>query len=186
MALDSAGEEAAGKFYDRAGATFTTLIDVRHTVGELYGMVNVPTGVWIDEEGRIVRPPEVAYSKEIEFLGQKLGDTRYVPALRDWVAHGAESRYLMSADRLAQRLAPSDEPRRRAKVLFQMGLHFHRNDNERLANRYWERSQKADPENWNHHRQDWSYNTLEASLKFGTKVLTLDGPYYEPIEMPDD
>ncbi len=37
------------------------LIDVQHTVATLHNMVNVPTGVWFDETGRIVRPNETAY-----------------------------------------------------------------------------------------------------------------------------
>ena len=39
-----------------------SLIDTRHVVAELYNMVNVPTAVWIDDSGTIVRPNEVAYA----------------------------------------------------------------------------------------------------------------------------
>ena len=64
VAQDSGGLPAAKPFYDKAKASFTCLIDVGHRVTALYGMINVPTGVWIDEEGRMVRPPEVAYSEQ--------------------------------------------------------------------------------------------------------------------------
>lgn len=33
--------------------TYTVLIDEKHLVSKLYNMVNVPTGVWINEKGRI-------------------------------------------------------------------------------------------------------------------------------------
>ena len=72
VAEDTAGEEAAGKFWDRAKATYTQLLDPTHLVSTLYNMTNVPTGVWINEEGRIVRPNEVAYSSKTEMtLGGK-------------------------------------------------------------------------------------------------------------------
>jgi len=41
--------------------TYTALIDEKHLVSKLHNMVNVPTGVWINEQGRIVRPNEVAF-----------------------------------------------------------------------------------------------------------------------------
>ena len=83
VAQDSGGEEAAGPHYDRAGATFTTLLDPRHAVTALYGMVNVPSGVWIDEHGVIVRPPEVAYSRRYEFGAILAGDDRYAQGWSD-------------------------------------------------------------------------------------------------------
>src|SRR5205807_6858391 len=44
--------------------TYTVLIDEKHIVSKLYNMLNVPTGVWINEQGRIVRPNEVALLKD--------------------------------------------------------------------------------------------------------------------------
>jgi len=37
------------------------LVDDQQVITRKYGMVNVPTAVWIDERGRIVRPNEVAF-----------------------------------------------------------------------------------------------------------------------------
>ena len=41
-----------------------SLIDTRHRLADLYNMVNVPTVVWIDERGRIVRPNDVAFGSD--------------------------------------------------------------------------------------------------------------------------
>ena len=73
-AQDSGGEAAAGPWFDRAHATFTQIVDETHLISSLYNMVNVPTGVWINEKGIIVRPPETAYSSNVELTmgGKKL------------------------------------------------------------------------------------------------------------------
>src|SRR2546426_424423 len=60
VAFDSAGNKAAEPWITMAKPTYPCLIDQRHLVAELYDMVNVPTAVWIDEQGQIVRPSEAA------------------------------------------------------------------------------------------------------------------------------
>jgi len=47
-----------------ASPTYPCLIDREHRVADLYGMVNVPEVVWIDERGTIVRPAEPAGAYE--------------------------------------------------------------------------------------------------------------------------
>ena len=61
VALDSGGAEAAGPWIDAANAEHPSLIDEAHRLDALLGISNVPTGVWVDEEGVLVRPPEVAH-----------------------------------------------------------------------------------------------------------------------------
>jgi len=182
-AQDTAGEEAAGKFYDRAKATYTTLIDADHKVSTLFHMVNVPTGVWIDEQGRIVRPPEVAYTTA-KVLGLTVGGDRYVAALRDWVERGAESPFVLSAEQIRARLKPRDPQLRRADASFRLGVYFHQAAQEGLADQYWELAQKLNPDSWNYHRQDWSFTPKEATQNWFRKFRALAGrPYYEPLNL---
>ena len=86
-AQDIGGEAAAGKWYDAAKATFTTLVDAKHTVSSAFHLVNVPMGVWIDERGRVVRPAEPAWtsSRTDTFGGKPLAieGEIYIAALRD-------------------------------------------------------------------------------------------------------
>ena len=48
------------KWIDAAAPTHPSLIDTRHVTDELFGFVNIPMAVWIDETGTIVRPAEGA------------------------------------------------------------------------------------------------------------------------------
>src|SRR5437867_3830098 len=66
---------------DRAAVpAYPCVIDERHLLGELYGIVNVPTAVWIDEDGAIVRPPEAPGATDA-FRSMNLA-TREVPKER--------------------------------------------------------------------------------------------------------
>src|SRR3979490_2523810 len=126
VALDTGGVDAAGPWIERAKTTHPALIDQGHLLDELLGVVNVPSGVWIDERGVIVRPPEPAFpwrprQPSDELLAQlpaltaqqllesqkiKIGPDRYVAALRDWVEHGDSSRYALSPDEVTDRSHP--------------------------------------------------------------------------------
>lgn len=54
-------------------------------MAERYGMVNVPTMVWIDEDGRIVRPTTTEFGSDmfVEFTGRPSGP--FLDALQGWV-----------------------------------------------------------------------------------------------------
>lgn len=68
VALDTAGAEAARPWIEAAHPDHPSLIDQAHALDELLGVVNVPNGVWIDEAGMIVRPPEPAYPHRPSFF----------------------------------------------------------------------------------------------------------------------
>ena len=185
MAEDTGGERSAGKFYDRAKATYTTLLDPHHRVTALYQMVNVPAGVWIDEEGKIIRPPEVAYSKGYKLLGAKLGDDRYAIGLRDWVKNGSKSAYVMSPEKLKKRLALPSVKQRLADAHFRLATHFHLQKDRKSARKHFKKAQDLAPDNWNYHRQDWAFVPSDAVFKFLKKNAELgDKPYYEPLDLP--
>ena len=60
VALDVEASDAR-PFIEQAHAEHPSLIDEAHLTDELFGFVNVPNGVWIDEDGMIVRPSEPAH-----------------------------------------------------------------------------------------------------------------------------
>ncbi len=145
-------------------------------------MVNVPSAVWIDEEGRIVRPPESAWTRSFDFGGLiQVDGEPYVAALRDWVARGAESAFALSEAQVAERLSAAADPARgRADAHFQLALFLHAGGDTPGAARHFAEAQRHAPDNWNYHRQEWFYAPAEErSAKWRAKFEALEGrPYY--------
>lgn len=183
MAQDALGEAAAGQWYDAAKATYTTLVDPTHLVTQLYNLVNVPSGIWVDEEGRVVRINEGTYSRVIGLGAASIGTNEYTPAVRDWAINGAKSAYVWSREEMVKRIRKQTPDEALADPTFLLGVYLFEID-EALARKYWERAQALSPDNWNYHRQDW--NGLEgiAGPKYREKRGALgDKPYYAPLDL---
>jgi hypothetical protein len=187
VAQDTGGEAAAGPWFDRAKATYTTLIDPTHKVSSLFNLVNVPSGVWIDEQGRIVRINEGTYSAVIP-LGNnfEIGTADYTPAVRDWVLKGAASEYVWTPEKVASKIRRRTADEALAEPTFKLGVYFFQRQDEARARTYWKRAEELHPDSWNYHRQDWTF-TAETSFgrSFQQKRSALgDKPYYEPLDLP--
>jgi peroxiredoxin len=176
VALDTSGAEAASPWIAKAKTTHPALIDEAHLLDELLGVVNVPSGIWIDEDGVIVRPPEPAFpwrprvpSDEllaklpplaVEQLreAQKIPiePERYVAALRDWVAKGERSQFALSSDAVVARSQARDEAHSRAAACFELGQHLQRAGAPGDAVHWFREAQRSSPENWTYKRQAWS------------------------------
>ena len=108
VGIDAAGPEACRPFIEAAQPEHPSLVDTTHRMAELFGVINIPNGVWIDEEGMIVRPAEPASPhppsaerpyRPVEGLPEHMNevldeasrikvDGRYVDMLRDWARAG--------------------------------------------------------------------------------------------------
>jgi hypothetical protein len=187
-AQDTGGEAAAGKWYDQAKATFTTLVDVQHAVSTAYQFINVPMGIWIDEKGRVVRPAEPAWTTNQTL---KIGADRsivtegepYVAALRDWVKNGERSVYALSDEEFAARVKPRSAAEMEADASFKLAVWFHERQNNELAAKYFEHAQQLNPDDWNYHRQEWSFTPQEAGKKWMQKFQKLEEPYYPKLDI---
>jgi hypothetical protein len=84
VALDKSADDVR-PWIEAARPTHPALIDTRHVVADLYNVVNVPTSVWIDEAGRIVRPNDVAFGTDTFRHLTGIESARYLAALRAWV-----------------------------------------------------------------------------------------------------
>jgi hypothetical protein len=187
VAQDTGGEAAAGKWYDAAKATYTTLVDRSHAVSSAFQFTNVPTGVWIDERGTVVRPGEPAWttSRTSTFGGKNLvteGEA-YVAAIRDWVIKGERSEFALSDEAFAARVKRRTDKEMEADASFARAVWFHNANNAASAKKYFERAQALNPDDWNYHRQDWSFTPGEAGTKWMEKFQKLEEPYYPKLEL---
>ena len=107
VALDINPDDAR-PFIDVAQPTHPSLIDTAHVTDDLFGFLNVPMAVWIDEDGVIVRPAEQASVERSKLRDievpeglpprmdtmlrevKKLADhsAEYRAAIEDWVERG--------------------------------------------------------------------------------------------------
>jgi hypothetical protein len=60
VGLDTEGEAGCRAFIEAARPEHPSLIDRHHVLADLFGVINIPSSVWIDEHGMIVRPAETA------------------------------------------------------------------------------------------------------------------------------
>jgi hypothetical protein len=147
----------------------------------------VPTGIWIDERGRVVRPAEPAWTTDgdTKYDGKTLiteGST-YQAALRDWVMNGEASKYALSDDEFRRRVKPRSASEMEADASFKLAVHFHETGNNELAAKYWKRAQDLNPNDWNYARQDWSFTPQEAGKKWLDKFKQIDYDYYPKLDM---
>jgi peroxiredoxin len=210
VALDTGGRDAAGPWIDRARSTHPALIDEGHVFDELLGVVNVPSGIWIDEDGLIVRPPEPAFpwrprkpSDErlaelpdvaVEQLREaqkiRIEPERYIAALRDWVSSGEHSRYALAPDEVLARSRARDAEHSRAAACFELAQHLHRAGHSDDAGTWFREAHRLAPENWVYKRQAWS---LADPLQGPTEAYDSDwltdvreigaSNYYPPLEL---
>jgi hypothetical protein len=179
VALD-VDADAAKPFIEQAGADHPSLIDQAHVVDELFGMVNVPNGVWIDEAGMIVRPAEPAHpgrnpatesfrTMDLSTLppdvAAMLTEARkirteselYLEMLHDWVELGSESRYVLAPDEVVRRSRPRSTDQAEAAAEFELGQHLHSGGDHAAAIPHWRRAHRLDPDNWTYRRQAWNF-----------------------------
>jgi hypothetical protein len=201
VALDVEASDAR-PFIERAHPEHPSLIDEAHVTDELFGFVNVPNAVWIDEDGMIVRPAEPAHPgghneinesfRKIDLstvppdIADVLREARkiktdpdiYRAMVDDWLAHGPDSRYALSPEEVIRRSDPRTDAEATAAAEFELGQHLHRAGDHAAAIPHWREAHRLYPSNWTYKRQAWNF---EDPMRQG-HTDAYDGSWYEDIK----
>jgi hypothetical protein len=150
----------------------------------LFGVVNIPNLVWIDEQGMIVRPAEPGWPGPTAFPPTMLQELprvarprnvpergrghrrsviasgqdrdRYPDAIRDWVARGAASPYALTPAEVVARSQPRPLDVSQAAAHFELANHLWRQGRRDAAFAHFRECHRLQPENWTYKRQAWS------------------------------
>ena len=198
VAEEARGAEASRPWIEQAKATYWTLIDTTHQVSELFGMVNVPESVWIDEQGRIARPAENAGStdffrrmnRDSKAMAQSDVDARaaardlYLDAVRAWVRTGAHALGTKSVASKAPRLSAAVAT---AQAHFKLGVWLRAQGRTAEAERQFAEASRLHPDSWCIWRQaaDLDYVGGAVGPEFWKRVDALgERAYYPPPDIP--
>ncbi len=178
VCLDVEGREGAAPDLAAVGESVShiAVVDRTHEIDSSLGVVNVPNGVWVDENLEIVRPAEFASPGRVEgagtaqlpdelpdrlvamaaAAGQIVADTEwYAPALRDWAANGADSQWVLSPSEVVERSGSRGEAEAEAAAHFELAQHLHRLGHGDDAVEHFRAAHRLAPGNWTFKRQAW-------------------------------
>jgi hypothetical protein len=197
VAEESRGAEHARPWIEQAKSSYWQLIDTEHRLEDLYNLVNVPQAIWIDEQGKIVRPPETAGSTDHfrrmdlktrtmspEDQAERLAARQaYLDAVRAWVNTG---KYALPADKARAGLPKVTAEIAEARARFRLGVWLRTHDRAAEGDRQLATASKLYPDSWSMWRQAADLDEVgkAGGPEFWQRVQALgDRPYYPPPKL---
>ena len=181
VALDRSPEDAR-PWIEAAKPTHPSLIDTRHLVADLYNMVNVPTIVWIDARGRIVRPNDVAFGTDTFKHITGLEAAKHLGALEAWVR--GEAPPLGEARTRALQVLPT-ETDQHARAEFGLGQWLFACGRAEAAARHFERAGELAPHDFTIRRGTMPMRGIDPMGREFREMLgawtKAGNPYYRPL-----
>ena len=181
VALDPS-PEAARPWIEAAKPAHPSLIDMRHVVADLYNMINVPTIVWIDARGRIVRPNDVAFGTDTFKHITGLEAAKHLGALEAWVR--GEAPPLGEARTRALQVLPTERDQQ-ARAEFGLGEWLFARGRREAAERHFLRAGELAPHDFTIRRGTMPMRGIDPMGREFREMLgawTKAGkPYYRPL-----
>jgi peroxiredoxin len=159
--------EDARPFIERANPAHPSVIDVNHIVSHRYGLINVPTAVWIDEQGQIARPPRVEHASNIFQFAHGLDCEPHLAALRAWVDTGETD--IAPDARAGETMLPTASDQQ-ARAEHMLAFFLHAQGYPEAANQHWERAIELSPFDWTIRRGSMG---LRGQNPFGLDFATV-------------
>ena len=193
VAEESRGGDHARPWIEQAKSSYWQLIDTEHRLEDLYNLVNVPQAVWIDESGKIVRPPETAGSTDHfrrmdlktrtmspEDQAARLAARQaYLDAVRAWVNTG---KHALPADAARAALPKVTEEIAEARARFRLGVWLRAHDRAAEGDRQLAAASKLYPDSWSMWRQAADLDEVgkAGGPEFWARVKALGDRPYDP------
>lgn len=186
VGLDTLGNDGCRAFIEAARPEHPSLIDRHHVLADLFGVINIPSSVWIDERGMIVRPAEAAPAPPRDAMSppgfsmptdvpQRFKDIMaeaakirkdaagYHAGLRDWVEKGAASRFALAPDEVVARSRPRDADHALGHAHFALATQLEIEGRHDAAIPHFREAHRLVPESWTFRRQAWSLEKVGDS-----------------------
>jgi hypothetical protein len=141
VALDRSADDVR-PYLEAAAPTHPSLIDTAHVVADRYAMINVPTVVWIDEAGTIVRPNDVAFGTDTFKDLISIDSDAHHAALRAWVREGVRP---VPSEQVGSWVNPPNASEQQARAEFALAWHLHQAGDPDAAERHFARADALAP-----------------------------------------
>ncbi len=168
VALDRCSDDPR-EFIERAAPTHPAVIDTEHRLAELYHIVNVPTIIWIDEQGRIVRPHDNQFGTDTftQFHGKR--SEPYLNMIRAWVREGEG---VLAADEVRSHLPESSADSQLSRAERTLAWYLHQRGASEAAERHFRRAGELAPKDWTIRRGSMPIRGMNP---FGPEFFELAG-----------
>lgn len=171
VSLDNTAE-AARPWVTEAGLTVPALLDADHRTSELFGIVNIPSTVWFDEDGEMVRPPTIAPGDDRFRDFTRIDSSIHHDALRRWVVDGEPP----DPELMRRWSQPEARDQAAARAHRRVAAHLARTGRDDLAVEHFDRAAELAPNDWTIRRGSMP---LRGKDPFGTEFFEFVGEWQQ-------
>jgi len=141
VALDHDPEESR-PWIEAGRPSYPVAVDTAHVTAERYGITNVPSVVWVDEDDTIVKPPTIAPGDDQFLEFTRIESEQHHEALRRWVREGVLP---ASAETTTPERTDAEQ---RALAERRVAAHLQRRGDTEAAKRHLATAQELAPWDW--------------------------------------